>query len=157
MLLGTYINTMPSIYGVKDESRVISYTTNLKEYEGDKNNNQINKEECKNQNNEINEGIDNMIIENGYIYSKENINNINTIYVNNSLINNDYLDIINNEYKIDNINTFSNPQTYANEDNTNNNLDINLRENNFNNKILNEPFEEKYNRPNIYKNIFNLF
>ena len=157
MLLKTYINTMPSIYGVKDENRVISYTSNIQQYEGDKNINKINKEEYKNQNYEFNEGIDNMIIENGYIYSKENINNINTINVNNSLINNDYMNIINNNYKLDNINTFSNPQTFTIEDNTNNNMDINMKENDFNNKILNESFEDRNNRRNIDINIFNLF
>ena len=157
MLLKTYINAMPSIYGVKDENRVISFTSNIKQYETENNNNPINQEEYKNQNYEINEDIDNMIIENDYIYSKENINNINTINVNNSLINNDYMNIINNNYKLDNINIFSIPQTFTIEDNTNNNIYINLRENDFNNKILSEPFEDRNNRQNIDKNIFNLF
>ena len=161
ILLKTYINAMPSIYGVKDENRVISYTSNIKQYEDEKNNNQINKEEIKNPNYEINEGIDNMIIENGYIYSKENIyniNNISSINVNNNLINNDYMNIINNNYKVDNINTFSNPQTFTNKDNTNNNMDINLKENEFNHNFFKEPFEDRRNnRQNFDKNIFNLF
>ena len=152
---------MPSIYGVKDENRVISYTSNIKQYEDEKNNNQINKEEIKNPNYEINEGIDNMIIENGYIYSKENIyniNNISSINVNNNLINNDHMNILNNNYKVDNINTFSNPQTFTNKDNTNNNMDINLKENEFNHNFFNEPFEDRMNnRQNFDKNIFNLF
>ena len=152
ILLKSYIDTMPLIYGNKLENKSINYTSKIEQYEDEKINNETEKEYYKNNYNEINE---NMIFENDYIYSKENVNNINNIFVNNNLIKNDFTNLINNNYKAENnnINTIFNLKTILNEDKTDNNMNINLNEN-FNNNVLNDSFEDKKNGQNLDQSLF---
>ena len=148
LLLKTYINTMPLIYGKENQNRSTACSSNdNKPIDDELNNNQISieEEEDKKNDNEIcDKKFENMIIENDYIHDIDNINNINNINMN--INNNILIDNMNNINKININNEFSNPQTVLYGDNSNMNLNSNLNENGFNNGNINDSFEENENR-----------
>ena len=149
VLLKTYLNTMPLIYGKETQNRSTACSSNDNKPIDDEieiNNNNINIEE-------EDKKFDNMIIENDFIHDINNINNITNI--------NNVKDLDeNNNILINNINIsneFSNPQSFLCENNTNINMNINsgLNDNGFNNtNNLNDSFEEKEieNMTNLYLN-----
>lgn len=147
ILLKNYINSMPLIYGEKNENRADICTSNKDQYEEVKILNKKEKEEYKDKNfYDFNESFDNMVIDNDYIYSNsKEINNLNIINVNNNIIKNEYINILNKDCKVEKINIFSNPQTFSNEDNNNEILNNNLNEIFFNIRSLNDSFAFKNN------------
>ena len=147
LLLKTYINTMPLIYGKENQNRSTACSSNDNKPIEDEINNKISieeEEEKKNDNEICDKKFENMIIENDYIHDIDNINNINNINMN--INNNILIDNMNNINKININNEFSNPQTVLYGDNSNMNLDSNLNENGFNNGNINDSFEENENR-----------
>ena len=140
VLLKTYINTMPLIYGKESQNRSTACSANdNKPIDDEINNNQISIEE---EDNKIcdDKNFGNMILENDFIHDINNINNDNDINVNNNVL------INSNINKININNDFSNSQTLFYGNNTNM-IDINvnsgLNDNGFNNTNLNDSFEEK--------------
>ena len=140
VLLKTYINTMPLIYGKESQNRSTACSSNdNKPIDDEINNNQISIEE---EDNKIcdDKNFGNMILENDFIHDINNINNDNDINVNNNVL------INSNINKININNDFSNSQTLFYGNNTNM-IDINvnsgLNDNGFNNTNLNDSFEEK--------------
>ncbi len=159
LLLKTYINTMPLIYGNEFHSRSTACSSNDNKPINDeiKNNNISIEEDKKNDNDICEKNFEHMIIEDDIIHDNENggINNINEINVNNNNILrlNDINNINNvsnvnsmNKINVNNNNDFSNPQTFLYEDNCNMNLESNFNENVLNNLNLNDTFgdNEKY-------------
>ena len=149
ILLKTYLNTMPLIYGKETQNRSTACSSN--------DNKPIDDEiEIKNNNISIEEEdkkFDNMIIENDYIHDINNINNITSINNVSDLGENNNI-LINNINKINISNEFSNPQSFLCGNNTNMNMNINsgLNDNGFNNtNNLNDSFEEK-DMINLYLN-----
>jgi hypothetical protein len=140
VLLKTYINTMPLIYGKENQNRSTACSSNdNKPIDDEINNNQISIEEEDNKICDDN-NFGNMILENDFIHDINNINNDNDINVNNNVL------INSNINKININNDFSNSQTLFYGNNTNM-IDINvnsgLNDNGFNNTNLNDSFEEK--------------
>ena len=140
VLLKTYINTMPLIYGKESQNKSTACSSNdNKPIDDEINNNQISIEE---EDNKIcdDKNFGNMILENDFIHDINNINNDNDINVNNNVL------INSNINKININNDFSNSQTLFYGNNTNM-IDINvnsgLNDNGFNNTNLNDSFEEK--------------
>ena len=140
VLLKTYINTMPLIYGKESQNRSTACSANdNKPIDDEINNNQISIEE---EDNKIcdDKNFGNMILENDFIHDINNINNDNDINVNNNVL------INSNINKININNDFSSSQTLFYGNNTNM-IDINvnsgLNDNGFNNTNLNDSFEEK--------------
>ena len=149
ILLKTYLNIMPLIYGKETQNRSTACSSN--------DNKPIDDEiEIKNNNISIEEEdkkFDNMIIENDYIHDINNINNITSINNVSDLGENNNI-LINNINKINISNEFSNPQSFLCGNNTNMNMNINsgLNDNGFNNtNNLNDSFEEK-DMINLYLN-----
>ena len=149
ILLKTYLNTMPLIYGKETQNRSTACSSN--------DNKPIDDEiEIKNNNISIEEEdkkFDNMIIENDFIHDINNISNITNINNVNDLGENNNI-LINNINKINISNEFSNPQSFLCGNNTNMNMNINsgLNDNGFNNtNNLNDSFEEK-DMINLYLN-----
>ena len=144
VLLKTYLNTMPLIYGKESQSRSTACSSNdNKPIDDEINNNQISIEE---EDNKIcdDKNFGNMILENDFIQDINNINNANDINVNNNVLINSN---INNNININN--DFSNSQTLFFGNNTNM-IDINVNSglngnglNNTNLNNLNDSFEEK--------------
>ncbi len=90
LLLKTYINTMPLIYGNEFHSRSTACSSNDNKPINDeiKNNNISIEEDKKNDNDICEKNFEHMIIEDDIIHDNENggINNINEINVNNNNI-----------------------------------------------------------------------